>query len=67
MKKSWFVNFNRLQELLSTKELREKIDTVLSYKNKETAQFVLLGWCIVLFCTFSLILTVRLALSIPLF
>lgn len=62
----FFFNANRIAELISEERFRKAADAILQYANRDVLLVLLYGWGIFLGMVFSLIFTVRLALSIPL-
>ena len=61
-----FPNPNRIQELFTEEKVKRAADKILAYRSKEVLQVIAWAWGIVLLMTFSLLFTVRLALSLPL-
>jgi len=62
----WFINTRRIRELFDEEKVRMAAEAILSYRCKEVLLVLLYGWCILLGMVFSLLVTVRLALTLPL-
>jgi len=65
--KNWSFNFNRLREVFRTEAAREAIETFLTYKRPEVVKTIAALWGVLLVMVFTMVFTIRLALSIPLF
>lgn len=63
----WFPNPNRIREVFETEKVKMAAETLLSYRNMEVLQVVVYCWLLVLTMVFSMLVTIRLAFSIPLF
>ncbi len=59
-------NPDRIAELISEERFKKAAEAILAYANRDVLLVLLYGWCIVLGMTFTLLFTIRLALSIPL-
>lgn len=64
---NWFPNPDRITEIFSEESVQKAAKAVLRYRNKEVLQVLAWGWAIFLAMTFSLLFTIRLAFTLPLF
>lgn len=62
-----FHNPDRLRELEQEERYQKAAKTIASFKNPDVLRVVCWGWLILLGMTLTLLLTVRLGLTIPLF
>lgn len=63
----WFPNPNRLKEVFETEKVKAAAETILSYRRKEVLLVIVYGWLVLLGMIGTLLLTIRLALTVPLF
>lgn len=62
----YFFNPNRFAELVKEEHVKRAAEAILLYANRDVLLVLVYGWCILLAAVFSLLFTIRLALSIPL-
>ncbi len=62
----WFFNPDRIGELMKDDRIRRAAEALLQYANRDVLLVLLYGWMVVLAMTFTLLFTIRVALSIPL-
>lgn len=61
----FFPNPERIAQLASDERVRKAAEAILQYANRDVLLVLLYGWAILLSMCFSMIYTVRLAASLP--
>lgn len=64
---NWHIRHEDAQQTLDEEKVKRAIDALLSYRRWEVLGALLCVWVTFLVLTFSLLVTVRLALGLPLF
>ncbi len=64
---NWFPNPNRIRELFTEESVQRAAAAALAWKNRHVLAVIVWGWVLLLGMVFTLIVTVRAALLLPLF
>lgn len=62
----WFPNPNRIREIFTEETVKRAADAILAYRTRAVFFALVYCWLLVLGMVFTLLITVRLALSLPL-
>lgn len=65
--KQWFPNPNRIREIFTEETVKRAADAILAYRTREVFFALLYSWMIFLGMVFTMLVTIRVALSLPLF